>query len=69
MRRFAPLLFSVAIGAAVPAAGADDLTIEARLEPETVGVEQLVTLTVEVEGGGARRLRPVAEFDLENLDI
>lgn len=69
MRRLVPISLALAVAATAPTVADDDITIEARLEPETIGVEQLVTLTIEVEGGGARRLRPVSEFDLDNLDI
>jgi hypothetical protein len=62
-------LLLCAVLCACAVAGAEDLEVRAELTPETIGVEQLATLTITVDGGGARRLRPAPDFELENLDI
>ena len=54
---------------AVASARAEGIQVDASLTPETIGIEQLATLTIEVSGGGVRRLQPVTDFELQNLKI
>jgi hypothetical protein len=60
------LLLSLGTSSLVAAA---DLEVRARLEPETIGIDQMATLTIEVEGDGQGRLQADPDFQLENLEV
>lgn len=55
--------------AAAPAPASAEIKVKVRLEPQVIGLGEVTTLTIEVEGGGvgAQRLRP--GFQLENLEV
>jgi hypothetical protein len=60
----------LAVLAAAPAAPASaEIKVKVELEPKVIGLGEIATLTIEVEGGGlgAQRLRP--GFQLENLEV
>jgi hypothetical protein len=65
-RTLVALLLS--LGANSIATGAD-LEVSARLEPEVIGIEQMATLTIEVQGDGQGRMQADPEFQLENLEV
>jgi hypothetical protein len=43
--------------------------VKATLEPETIGIDQTATLTIEVHGDGFSSLRFRPQFELDNLEI
>lgn len=65
-RRATTLLIGLCL--ARPAVGGD-LRVEARLEPRRIGLQDLVRLTIEVQGGAFDDLGLEPSFELENLQI
>jgi hypothetical protein len=63
------LALGLALGPWAGVARGDDLAVRVELTPLTIGVEQAATLTIVVTGGGARRLQPVPDFELDNLRV
>ncbi|MEZ5331252.1 MAG: BatD family protein [Thermoanaerobaculia bacterium] len=51
------------------AARAADVQVRARLEPQRIGVEDVVQLTIEVQGGALDDLGLQPDFELENLQV
>ncbi len=68
MRRAKGLLLPALLLVAAAARG-EDVKVTAKITPEVIGIDQLATLTITVSGGGARRLQPKPDFELDNLDI
>lgn len=68
-RKLYPVLFLFLgiLRGALPAL-AEDVTIRASLEPEVIGVDEIATLTIEVQGD-VSSLRLRTEFELENLEF
>ncbi len=54
--------------AALPAS-AGELRVQAKLEPERIGVDEIATLTIEVRGGAFGNLRFRPDFDLDNFEV
>ncbi|MEA2561649.1 MAG: hypothetical protein QOH06_3153 [Acidobacteriota bacterium] len=50
-------------------AHAGEIRVRATLEPERIGIDETVTLSIEVQGGGLRGLRFRPAFDLDNLEV
>jgi hypothetical protein len=67
-RAVVPILGLLAFGVA-SLGSASDIEVRTELSPEVIGIEQLATLTIEIEGTGLGRLRPEPEFGLDNLRI
>jgi hypothetical protein len=61
--RFLPLMLLLAL----PAAAA--VEVKATLEPETIGIDQTATFTIEVHGDGFSSLRFHPDFEMDNLEI
>src|SRR5262249_57737484 len=53
--------------AALPASAAVEL--KATLEPETIGIDQTATFTIEMRGDGFSSLRFHPDFEMDNLEI
>ena len=52
---------------ALPAAAA--VEVKATLEPETIGIDQVATFTIEVHGEGFSSLRFHPDFEMDNLEV
>jgi hypothetical protein len=60
-------LFVVLLALAFPAWGAEEVKVT--LEPETIGIDETATLTVEVNGEGVSSLSFRPKFELDNLEV
>ncbi|HKH49096.1 MAG TPA: BatD family protein [Thermoanaerobaculia bacterium] len=54
---------------ALPAAAADEIRVDARLEPAVIGLGETATLTIEARIAGLESPRFRPDFELENLQI
>lgn len=61
--RFLPLLLLLSL----PASAAEE--VKATLEPETIGIDQTATFTIEVHGDGFSSLRFHPDFEMDNLEV
>ena len=59
----------LALGLALAPATAQDLEVDLSLSPRSVALDELAVLSIRVVGAGDRRLRPEADFELDNLRI
>jgi hypothetical protein len=69
MRRFSLLILPVLLLLAARPAAAEDVRVEARLEPALIGLDELATLTFEARSGGLDNPRFRPDFEFENLQI
>ena len=60
-------IFLLLLLLALPAAA--DVEVKATLEPETIGIDQTATFTIEVHGEGFSSLRFHPDFQMDNLEI
>ncbi len=65
--RFIPLVAAAALLAAVPAAA--DITVQAQLDANRIGVDESTMLTIEVRSSGIGSISAQPHFNLENLEI
>ncbi len=55
--------------APAPAAAAPDLRVNLELRPHSIALDQLAILSIRIVGAGDRRVRPEADFELDNFRI
>ncbi len=55
--------------ALAPAVAEQDLQVDLELSPRSIALDELAILSIRVDGAGNRRVRPEADFELENFRI